>query len=245
MAIDQCSEFMDYLAEQASRPGERLPPIPELADLLGISTGKLREQLEVARLLGLVEVRPKTGIRAQPYVFGPGVRISLLYALALDARQFRKFWLLREHIEVSFWHEAVGMLRPDDVRHLQDLIERARQKLEGRPVQIPHNEHRDLHMTIYSRLDNPFVSGLLEAYWEAYEAVGLNLYNELSYLERVWKYHKRMVEAIASGDYDDGYRALIEHADLIHEIPQVPVATDAESGVPGDAHQVELKERSQ
>lgn len=245
MAIDQCSEFMTYLAEQAAAPGVRLPPIPELADAMGISTGKLREQLEVARLLGLVEVRPKTGIRSLPYVFGPGVRISLLYALALDAGQFRKFWLLREHIEVSFWHEAVGMLRPEDISYLQDLVTRAQRKLAGRPVQIPHNEHRDLHLTIYSRLDNPFVSGLLEAYWEAYEAVGLNLYNELSYLERVWEYHQRMVDAISSGDYDEGYRALIEHADLIHELPQIPPADDGRSTMVSSSQQVQSKERSQ
>jgi DNA-binding FadR family transcriptional regulator len=245
MAIDQCSEFMTYLAERASKPGDRLPPIPELAGLLGISTGKLREQLEVARLLGLVEVRPKTGIRSLPYVFGPGVRISLLYALGLDPGLFRKFWLLREHIEVSFWHEAVGMLRGEEIEHLQDLVARARQKLEGRPAQIPHSEHRDLHMTIYSRLNNPFVSGLLEAYWEAYEAVGLNLYNELSYLDRVWEYHGRMVDAIAKGDYDAGYRALIEHADLIHEIPQIPAATDGKPSGITESRQLEVKERSQ
>ena len=52
------------------------------------------------------------------------------------------------------------------------LIERALEKLRGTPVQVPHEEHRKLHLMIYSRLDNPFVTGILEAYWDAYEAVG-------------------------------------------------------------------------
>lgn len=244
MTITQSSEFMSYLAQQASSPGQRLPPIPELAELLGISTGKLREQLEVARLLGLVEVRPKTGMRTLPYAFGAGVQTSLLYALAIDPGQFRKFWLLREHIEVSFWHEAVRSLRPKDIEHLRGLVASAWEKLEGRPIQIPHDEHRDLHLTIYSRLDNTFVSGLLEAYWAAYEAVGLNLYTDLSYLQRVWKFHEEMVEAIAGGDFEEGHNALIEHADLIHERPEVAGAEDGFSREARQQYGVEVKESS-
>jgi DNA-binding FadR family transcriptional regulator len=64
-------------------------------------------------------------------------------------------------------------------------------------------------------LDNPFVSGILEAYWEAYEAVGLNLYAGYRYLEEVWTYHQQMVDGICNGDLDAGYQALVEHTDLI------------------------------
>ena len=88
-------------------------------------------------------------------------------------------------------------------------------KLRGTPIQIPQEEHRDLHLTIYKRLDNPFVSGILEAYWEAYEAVGLNLYAGYQYLDEVWSYHQQMVEGILSGDLESGYQALVEHTDLI------------------------------
>jgi len=72
---------------------------------------------------------------------------------------------------------------------------------------------------IYSRLDNPFVQGLLEAYWEIYEAVGLNLYADYNYLERVWTYHQQMVDAICAGDFESGYRALVEHKDLLYHRP--------------------------
>jgi DNA-binding FadR family transcriptional regulator len=55
------------------------------------------------------------------------------------------------------------------------------------------------------------VTGILEAFWDAYEAIGLNLYNDYSYLEQVWQYHERMVEAICKGDLEAGFQALIEH----------------------------------
>ena len=91
-------------------------------------------------------------------------------------------------------------------------------------MQIPHGEHRQLHMVIYRRLKNPFVLGLLEAYWEAYEAVGLNHYAGYEYLQSVWEYHQRMVDAICSGDFDAGFKALVEHTDLIHHRPVAALA---------------------
>lgn len=218
MAANQTTEFLECLIERTS-PGDRMPAIPELANQLGISTSKLREQLEVARALGLVEVRPKTGIKVLPYSFGDSLRVSLQFALALDRSYFDQIGELRNHIEAAFWHEAVGLLTDEDKALLQDLVRRAWAKLRGQPVRIPHAEHRDLHLTIYSRLQNEFVTGLLESYWEAYEAVGLALYTDYSYLEQVWSFHEKMVEAIVAGNLDAGHHALIEHTDLLQHRP--------------------------
>jgi DNA-binding GntR family transcriptional regulator len=94
---------------------------------------------------------------------------------------------------------------------------RDREKLHGSHVQIPHTEHRELHLLIYRRLNNPFVMGILEAYWEIYEAVGLDIYTDLNYLERVWSYHQRMVDSIIAGNFAAGYQSLVEHTDLIFQ----------------------------
>lgn len=229
MAIDLNSDLLEYLAERGCQQGERLPSIPDLAEELGVSTGKLREQLEVARTMGLVEVRPKTGIRTQRYDFAPGLKANLMFALALDPELFDSYGVLRNHVEASFWHEAVEALRSEDLAKLQRLVEQAWDKLRGQPIQIPHDEHRELHLTIFSRLDNPFVHGLLKAYWAAYEAVGLDLYTDYSYLEQVWRYHERMVEAVIEGDIEAGYRALVEHTGLIHDRPEQAGFTAAPS----------------
>jgi DNA-binding FadR family transcriptional regulator len=216
-AFPDLSEFLRYLAKE-NGDGERLPALAALSQHLGVSIASLREQLEVARALGLVEVRPKTGIRRLPYRFTPAVLNSLSYATAVDSAYFFKaFSDLRNHIEASYWHQAVSLLIGEDHDFLTEMVERAQQKLRGTPIQIPHSEHRELHLSIYRRLNNPFVTGILEAYWEAYEAVGLNVYNDISYLEKVWEYHRKMVESICNGRIEDGYLALIEHTDLLFE----------------------------
>lgn len=215
----ELSEFMRYLAAHPEAE-KSLPSLSELSRELGISVAGLREQLEVARALGLVEVRPRRGTRRLPYEFSPAVKQSLSYALMLQMDYFQAFSEVRTHLERAFWNEAVALLNEEDKQGLQNIIKISFEKLSRNPIQVPHEEHRKLHLLIYRRLNNPFVTGLLEAYWDAYEAVGLNMYaGGVDYLEKVWGYHKIMVESICNGNFEAGRQALITHIDLFAARP--------------------------
>lgn len=209
------SEFLQHLLTQGCEPGDRLPSLNELSHELGISVGKLREQFEVARMLGLVEASPRRGITRTPYAFLPPVRLSLLTALAIDPHHFDAFSSLRIHLEVAYWHEAVALLTPEDKSYLRRLVSDAWCKLNQPRAQIPYQEHRELHLTIFRRLGNPFVLGLLEAYWDGYEAVELNTYADYAYLKTVWEYHDEIVQAIEQGDFARGRELLITHMQLL------------------------------
>lgn len=213
------SEFFRYLASH-EEVENGLPSLKKLSEELGVSVASLREQLEVARALGLVEVRPRLGTRRKDYSFTPAIRQSLGYALALNNEHFRKYSELRNHVEAAFWREAVEKLTEADKNDLHTLIDHAFEKLQGSPVQVPHEEHRKLHLLIYSRLENPFVTGILEAYWEAYETVGLNVFTGgYEYLQEVWRYHRQMVDSICNGNYEEGFKALVAHTDLLYHRP--------------------------
>jgi DNA-binding FadR family transcriptional regulator len=214
------SEFLRYLAAHEEAESG-LPTLNELSVELGISVASLREQLEVARALGLVEVKPgRGGTRRRSYSFTPAVRQSLGYALALNDEHFRKYSELRNHIEAAYWYEAVEKLTREDKQELEAIVRRAWEKLRRTPIQVPHEEHRNMHLLIYSRLENPFVTGILEAYWEAYEAVGLNVFaGGYDYLQEVWRYHQLMIESICNGNHKAGFEALVTHTDLLYNRP--------------------------
>ena len=218
----QLSDFMNYLARQMTNGAETLPSLNELSDELEVSVASLREDLQVARVLGLVEVKPRTGIKCVPYRFAPAVTKSLSFAVSVKPDAFRHYSDLRNHIEASYWYQAVSALTPSDIEELQDVIRIANNKLQSDPIKIPQEEHRRLHMIIYRRLDNEFVLGILESYWEIYDAVGLSVYEDRKYLERVWQYHQQMVDSIARHDYLAGYQALIAHMDLLYQREKQP-----------------------
>src|SRR5260221_12452101 len=95
------SDFLNYIVDNNIQPGGQLPALTELSQELDINVGKLREQLEVARNLGLVEVKTRTGIRVKNYDFLPAIRLSLLYARATDKTQMEACTDLRNNAELA------------------------------------------------------------------------------------------------------------------------------------------------
>lgn len=223
------SDFLDYLVTSVldgENETNRLPSLSALSQELGVSVARLREQLEVAKALGFVDVRPRTGIRRLPYSFTPAIWQSLSYAITIDPGLFLAFAVLRRQVELAFWHQAVEKLTTEDHQELRDLMGKALKKLNGSPIRIPHVEHRQLHLCIYKRLENPFVLGIIEAFWDAYEAARFNLYSDYSYLQEVWNYHQQMVDAICTGEFDAGYSALSKHTDLLYHRQDAKTSQD-------------------
>lgn len=213
------SDFLKYLIDNRVEPGERMPTLNEISSELGISVGKLREQLEVARALGFVSVRTRKGIQRQPFEFKPAILISLLFSLGTGETQFKQFSAVRQAVEQSMWHEAVTHLTLKDKQELFEVVEQAWQKLRSHPVHVPNGEHRQFHLKIFSRLENPFVQGLLEAYWDAYEASELTRFVNYQYWIDVWTFHERIVEALDKNDFDQGLILLTEHFCLLPTEP--------------------------
>ena len=224
MRLDKLdSEFLKYLTEHHVNPGDRLPSLTEIGDEMGVSVGTLREQVAVARGLGVVSVRPRLGIQREPFDFAEAILPAILFGLATGEAGFAQLSRLRRVIEVGFWDEAVVLLTAADKARLGQLVTGAWAKLRGDPVHIPNGEHRQLHLTIFGRLGNPFVQGLLVAYWDAYDASELTRFMRYDYWVDVWTYHEQIVAALCANDFDRGRRLLEEHFALL---PMAPTTAD-------------------
>ena len=209
------SEFLKYIIQHQTQAGERLPKLQDISKELGISVGKLREQLEVARVLGYVSVRPGVGVQREPFDFAPSVLTGMLFGLGLGEASFEDVSQLRKAVESSLWLDAVVLLTDEDKQELRQIVNQAWRKLRGQPIHVPNGEHRQLHLTIFRRLENPFVQGLLNAYWDAYAASELTRYSRYQYWLDVWEYHERIVVALEANEFEKGRALLIEHFSLL------------------------------
>ncbi len=235
------SPFLNYLIEIQAAPGERLPALSEISDQLDISIGKLREQLEIARSMGLVSVRPRLGIQREPLDFSRSINNGLLFSLAMGEADFEQYSRLRQVVELGFWDEAVRQLNSEDKRLLRDLVDRAWHKLRGEPIHIPNQEHRQLHLAIFKRLENPFVQGILASYWNAYEASEFTRFVSYAYWVEVWTYHERIVEALCNNDFTLGRQLLAEHFSLLRSLPAAAVEFTPSSAQPQLSSEGEIK----
>ncbi len=211
------SELLKFLASVPEAGNQRIPPLSELSGILGISVATLREQLAVARLLGIVEIKPKAGIKKLVYELKPALIASLTYGLEVNSRLFWQVSDTRKHLEAAYFVEAAQMLSTADKEELTGLVKKAQQKLRSIPGQLPNAEHREFHLVMYRRLSNQLVFNILETYWELYRLAGLDVYTDINYVDRVWQYHGRIVEHIKNGNYTQGLQILLEHMDLISQ----------------------------
>ncbi len=214
---DKQEEFIDFLIKKSKSPDPSMPSIDAISKDLGMSTACLREQMELARNLGLIKTQPRKGIEIQPYSFTPAVIKSLYYAIKTNQTYFEQYSDVRNHLERSFFIEAARTLTPDRLQELSNLTRTAHEKLQGSPIQLPHAEHRRYHVLIYQGLNNVFLNGLLESYWDTYELVGLDVYMDLAYHESVWKYHENIVENLKQANFEAAYQLQLDHMELIYQ----------------------------
>lgn len=214
-STNHLSEFLRYIAEKSLSGEERIPALTVLSKELQVSVASLREQLEVARVLGFVDVKPKTGIRWLPYNFTPSLLLSVTYALSISSDFFEQFRDLRNHLEGAYFLESVANLTKIDIDQLKNIVLRAEEKIISRPPQLPHAEHREFHARIFSKIQNTFVQSIFSVYWEIYEYQGYAIINDLDYLKRVWHFHRLVYDGIQSGNIHQALEAFLEHKNLM------------------------------
>jgi DNA-binding FadR family transcriptional regulator len=215
--INELSPVLKFIAD-ATRQDEPIPSISELSSQLRISTASVREQLEVPKELGFVEVRTRTGIQKHEFCLTRPLTLSMTYGLRVDPELFQEYASLRRQLEIAYWYEACALLEKSHIAQLRKLEERANWKINQNPVMIPSPEHRNFHLAIYRPLNNRVLNSVLETYWDLYEASRIQYYRNHEYLESVWSYHRQMLDAIASKAYEKGYEALVTHFDLIKTV---------------------------
>lgn len=209
--------FLDYVIEKLRANQSSLPSINQISKDLEVSIPSLREQMELSRILGIVEMQPRKGITILPYQFGPAVVKSLKYSIKLDKEYFKQYSQLRMHLESAFFLEAVELLEEADIQELFKLAQAAKKKLSSDPIQIPHQEHRNFHLNTFKKLKNVYVQGLLESYWDIYESIGMDVYFDLDYLNAVWDYHESIAIDLMNHRYLDAYQKLVDHMKYIYK----------------------------
>lgn len=207
------SAFLKYIVKNQVQPGEPLPSLSDISGELGVSVGKLREEVACAREAGIISLKPRVGMRREPFNFRNIVSQGIAFGMATGEVTFDDLRTMRTALEEAFWYEAVYQLDATDGAELYDLIHDAQLKLAS--GKIPHLEHRAFHLGIFRHVKNPLISGLLEVYWDVYASSEFNRYRPLDYWKQVWDYHERIIDAIGQQERDEALVLLKEHFSLL------------------------------
>ena len=193
-----------YIFEEGLKPGEMLPPAPELATNLGVSIASLRESLRAMEALGMLETKHGVGTFVRAYNLAP-VFEALSFSLLFDQDGLLKMTQIRESMEVGLIREVIAKIAEEDIDKLAAICEASAQ--QGWTAQ----DDQPFHRQIYACLNNELVAQILDIYWMAGSALINSEFFTVSDRLDNWQDHYQIVEALRAHDPEAAIEAMRQH----------------------------------
>jgi GntR family galactonate operon transcriptional repressor len=181
--------------------GNMLPTEMELSQELNVSRNVVREAVKVLASKGLVEVRPKTGMRIRPRsnwnLFDPDL-LAWTFEVGPDEKFFRDLYDLRSIIEPAAAARAALRATDDEITELQEWYRQMEMATENRDAHIQADAK--FHATIIAACHNELLQQINSTYWIALESTFRFTTQIPGGLVATLPVHKAILEAIRRHD---------------------------------------------
>jgi DNA-binding FadR family transcriptional regulator len=198
-----------YIEQNRLRGGDPLPPEGRLAQELGVSRASVREAVKGLESLGILEARPGVGIFVRSFSFDP-ILDNLAYGVGADGNSVAELLYVRKQLEAGAIEDVAAGVTPAQLRVLRSIVDRMGERA-AQGQSFPE-EDRFFHRTLFTGLERPLLLKLLDVFWEVYRRLrdGTPLAETVDPV-RSWESHRRIVEALESGDGAVARAAVLTH----------------------------------
>lgn len=142
-------------------PGDRLPTELELASALGISRAPVREAMRVLQVIGLVEIRPRSGAVIRDEVSGSLAQL-MLFETRLRGASIEALTEVRRVFERACAELAAERAGEEDLERMRAAIDRL-DRLERSGDATPETLMQadvEFHRAVYRATQNPLIESL-------------------------------------------------------------------------------------
>jgi DNA-binding FadR family transcriptional regulator len=216
-----------YIIDHQLTHGAAMPTELELARELGVSRNAIREAMKVLQTLGIVETRHGYGTFVGPFTLNAlveGLTFRILSNNRQDLHMVREILEVRQIIETSLVSRLSGKMTPSSLSELDALV--TGMEVRARKGEISPEEDRAFHNVLYSTLGNSLVLQLLQAFWDVFNVVRSTLPGTPSDPTVTAIAHRRILDAVLSGDSIAASQAMIAHFEGIQGWIDEPSALD-------------------
>jgi GntR family transcriptional repressor for pyruvate dehydrogenase complex len=197
------------------KPGEKLPAERELAEMLQVSRGSLRDAIRTLELMGLVEPRQGEGT----VVCDPSAR-SLINPLATVLPSQRELVAelleFRRMIEPTLAAKAARNVSDEELTYLEDILRRQKEKVDRGELAI--EEDSEFHYAIAEAARNSVVLKVLDAFMDLLRETRERSLQLDGRLQRSFAGHRRILNAIRKRDPAEAEEAMRRHIDEVEGI---------------------------
>lgn len=209
-------EVADYLREQITsgvyQPGERLPSLRELGEMLGVGQSTVREAVSSLKTIGLVTIKQGEGTFVAK--LDPGEILSAFEAIQTVSKQdVLQLLEVRKIIETGTVRLAAERRSEDNLTRIEDALQEMKEALDS--GELGDQADWKFHYAIAEASQNDILKSVMLSISETMErtlrASRQELYLTTGIPEQLYREHLDIFEAIRDQNGNRAVEALLYH----------------------------------
>jgi len=219
-------EIVDQIQELISagriKPGDRLPPERELAELFKASRNSVRDAIRVLEQMGLIESRQGDGTYVRS-VSAEDLAEPLALMLLQSRTQMRELWEVRRVLEPALAEFAASRITDEELDELETILEAQRRKVEAGSIAL--EEDTAFHYAIAEAARNTVILRTLDTLVDLLRQSRERSLQQHDRPAYSLAGHKRILAALRRRDPEDARAEMLRH---LREVEERVFSTEAE-----------------
>jgi len=197
------------------RPGDRLPPERDLAEMFGVSRTSVRDAIRVLEVRGLVEPRHGEGTIVRQ-VSIDAIVAPLADAIAASRDLTADLFDMRKMLEPPLARAAALRATPEDLEALAAIISRQAERTRAGEIAIA--EDTAFHYRIASAAKNQVVMRVIDVVMDLLRESRTRSLQGPGRADRSLAGHRRILAAIQAQDPEGAAEAMRSHIEEIEAV---------------------------
>jgi GntR family transcriptional repressor for pyruvate dehydrogenase complex len=211
------AEILNLLRQKELRPGDKLPPERELADILGVSRPSLREALRALSIMKIVEVRQGDGTYVT--ALKPEELVEHLeFVFLLDDSTMQQLFEARKIVEVGNAALAAQRITDDEIAALEDCQVRMEHNLRNSDQFLRADV--ELHEIVTSATRNPMLQRFMASVHTLGSASRQRTVGLQGMTESTIEHHRQIIAALKDHDPEAASAAMLRHLEHVESMYQ-------------------------
>jgi GntR family transcriptional regulator, transcriptional repressor for pyruvate dehydrogenase complex len=212
---EEVAKQIERLILNKLRPGDKLPSERELADMLRVSRGSIRDAIRGLELMGLVEPRQGTGtivreVSADSLVNPFANALKRRKELVSELLDFRKM------LEPPLAARAATHASPEELSEMEEILRRQEEKQRQGDAAVA--EDAEFHYSVALASDNSVVLKVIDILMDLLRDTRARSLQVEGRPQKSLSGHRRILAAIKRHDGEAAKAAMRRHLEDVEEI---------------------------
>lgn len=210
MVVERLRSFIE---KEGLAPGDRLPTEPELIETMGVSRTVLREAIGRLETIGLLTIQRGRGMFVGDRSSVMSCAKLVRSAMTISNKDWLSFAEFRAAIECQAARSAALLGTPEDFAELEEIFQRM--DAPDQTYMGAVEEDFKLHQKIVQMARNDVLLNVMNVVQEFVIAGMVKTTPNPRGREGSQGLHRRIIDAVKSGNPDIAERAMREHVELV------------------------------